>query len=221
MTTGYSKRNPYPATYSIILHTTNGRKNSSYTAEESFLFMSENVSAHFLVGKNGEITQLLPTYLAAWHSGVTFNPLYGNNNTIGIEMHFTPGEKVSDTQINTCHRLCQCLSDFVLIRDVQSHRTVAKPKGRKIDPSNMSDMEVDRFRDTLYILRYYTVNNGALLYTEPECINIATHITNAMYNQGAVRGMIDVFYGKQIKQSIWNSTGVGFHKLADCTIFDG
>src|SRR5215831_15829040 len=44
---------------SIVIHTTNGNKGSSFSAEANFLRDSPDVSAHFLVGKAGEIAQIL------------------------------------------------------------------------------------------------------------------------------------------------------------------
>lgn len=126
------------------MHSTNGAKGSAYTSEVLFLYNSVDVSSHYIISKAGDITQFFDdiTKYRAWHTGAVRDPIYNNNNSIGIECHFTPGETPYLPEMQ------QALTDLVLslrkqyvIVDIETHRNVAIPKGRKVDPSHMPDSE--------------------------------------------------------------------------------
>src|SRR5437870_1429708 len=89
----YRTLNANPKT--LIIHTTNGAKFSNYKSEANYIYTTPKISAHFLVGKEGQITQFLDTLtMRAWHAGAVNDPRFNNNNSIGIECHYTPGEGV-------------------------------------------------------------------------------------------------------------------------------
>lgn len=162
---GYSLRPTPPQ--SIIVHTTNGRKGSSFENEALFLrdnniikdskkgiwlIDDDGVSANYLIGKDGKIAEIVPPQYAAWHSGKCFNPLFENPNSIGIEVHYTPGEGAWTTA------MWQALTELVRMlmeryditqRNIEMHRITAKPKGRKIDPSGISDVDFYAWRNNL------------------------------------------------------------------------
>jgi N-acetyl-anhydromuramyl-L-alanine amidase AmpD len=187
---------------------------SSYRSEEAFLLSARQVSAHFLIGKEGQITQFLPLALAAWHAGRVISADYDNQSTIGIEMHYTPKEPISTVQLHTLERLICCLRDVTAVHTIVTHRAIAFPKGRKHDPSNMTDADVAALRSRCLHLQRYTVRGGSHLFCEPACQTIAKHITNTEYHEGIARTTIS-FYGKAVENAIWNSTGVGFHRFED------
>lgn len=79
---------------------------------------------------------------------------YNNNNSIGIECHFTPGESTfQPDMIETLTNLVLFLSQTYKIIDIETHRSVAMPKGRKIDPSFMSDAEFYAWKDKIATLQ--------------------------------------------------------------------
>lgn len=146
---GWSERiNPFPR-YGIVIHTTNGRKGSAFVSEFNYLLHTPKVSAHFLISREGQIWQLLPVEYCAWHAGAVNDEQYSNNNSIGIEMHYSPGEIRNWAQIRALSELCRYLYHTYPIADVKMHREVCRPKYRKIDPSNMTNIEFTVWRNEL------------------------------------------------------------------------
>lgn len=78
----------------------------------------------------------------AWHAGSVRNPIYNNNNSIGIECHYTPGEGIylPNMQSALTELVISLQKQFDIV-DIETHRNVAMPKGRKVDPSHLSDVE--------------------------------------------------------------------------------
>jgi len=141
---GYDLRQNNPQAFSIIIHSTNGNKGSRYENEVAFLLNSRDVSAHFLIAKDGRITQFFDQIAKyrAWHSGTVIAPQYNNNNSIGVECHFTPGESVDLPDMQAAlDTLVKQLQKQFTITDIETHRAIATPKGRKIDPSHISDTD--------------------------------------------------------------------------------
>lgn len=154
---GWHPRKTLPLPTRVIVHTTNGNLGSSYDAECTFLRDSPNVGAHYLVAKDGRIRRLLnPATDIAWHAGAVLAG-WDNNRSIGIEMHYTPGEAVGLTQIEACGRLildlCAVYTLPSLTMSLTMHRAVALwpdgTLGRKKDPSNMTDPAFITWRNTL------------------------------------------------------------------------
>ena len=80
---------------------------------------------------------LEPARFMAWHTGRTRDiTKYGNPHAIGVEVHFTPGEGFWTGEmwmgITTLAR------NFPTLERV-THRYIATPPGRKIDPSGVTD----------------------------------------------------------------------------------
>jgi len=136
---GYSLRtskNPYK---SFIVHTTNGGANTKSESELAFLVNSPNVSAHYLIGKNGAIYQILdPSGYVAWHAGEVNKDAYSNVNSIGVEVHFTPKEIYWNGFMWA--GLTSLARKYPHI-EFATHRQIAKPAGRKIDPSGVTDIQ--------------------------------------------------------------------------------
>ncbi len=69
----------------IVIHYTAGR---SATSSANFLIGPVRASAHMVIGREGEIYQLVPFYTISWHAGISS---YGNRDSlnrysIGIEL---------------------------------------------------------------------------------------------------------------------------------------
>ena len=98
------------------------------------------VSCHYLIGRKGQIIQLVKDKYAAWHAGKSkwkrFSNL--NNNSIGIELvnkgHKYGYQNFSNKQISSLIRLCKNLKKKYLIHaeNFLGHSDIAPL--RKIDP---------------------------------------------------------------------------------------
>lgn len=94
------------------------------------------VSAHYLIGRDGRIEQLVPDHLRAWHAGDgrwgDFRDL--NDVSIGIEIVNTGSEPFPDVQIDAVIALLRDLLTRHRFdpRQVIAHADLAP--GRKIDP---------------------------------------------------------------------------------------
>lgn len=175
---------------SIIVHTTNGARFSQYSSEANYIYTTKKISAHFLVGKEGQITQFLdPLTQRAWHAGAVNDPRFNNNYSIGIEVHYTPGEgawtkAMHDALTWLVQDLCKKYK-IALPELVDTHRKVAVPKGRKIDPSGFGDAEFYVWRarlfevpKTLPYIKYRVIVPSARIRTSPQ-IN-ATNIVGSV-----------------------------------------
>lgn len=153
---GCAPRPPGISPSSLVIHTTNGAIGSAF--EREALWLRDNnqdaparrVSAHYLVGKTGRIAQIVPDYLEAWHVGVALAD-FANSRSIGIECHLTPGEAWMPAQRDALTWLVNTLMRTHAIprAKVETHRAVALPKGRKVDPSEWSDRDFYAWRDRL------------------------------------------------------------------------
>jgi N-acetyl-anhydromuramyl-L-alanine amidase AmpD len=101
------------------------------------------VSAHYLIGRDGETVQLVPTHHRAWHAGVSsFGGMKNlNNYFFGIELVATHTSGFTDEQYDALQELCAFLvtkyhisTDFIV-----GHSDVGQPPGRKIDPGPSFD----------------------------------------------------------------------------------
>jgi N-acetyl-anhydromuramyl-L-alanine amidase AmpD len=135
---------------SIIIHSTNGNKGSTFEAEANYLKNSHEVSAHYLVGKEGQIAQILPPDLMAWHAGqakTEFQNLY----SIGVENHHAVGDAWTVVQFQALTWLTrQLMAQFTIsIPMIETHRYAALPPGRKSDPDDWSDKSFYAWRGAL------------------------------------------------------------------------
>ncbi len=199
------------------MHTTNGNIGSTFQGEVNYLLSTTRATSHFIISKNGEIVQLMPVDLGAWHAGPVNDSHFDNGDSIGIEQHFTPGE---DTNLplmdEAAKRLIWSLMNQYPIYGITTHRAVAIDEhgnlGRKVDPSHQTDIQFRMWRDEVYAaLIEKTIKTGAIIYTAPTKNSlIATHITDENILQGKIIKDYTIPVKHQMNGWVWISTGVGF-----------
>lgn len=149
--TGYDRRPTHRKPESIIVHTTNGKRGTLFESEARYIYKSPAIGAHYLVGKSGQIIQFLePGRYRAWHAGACFVE-YNNARSIGIECHHAVGESWTVKQRSALTELVKLLMAQFSIPTtrIETHRRVALPAGRKVDPSDWSDRDFYVWRETL------------------------------------------------------------------------
>lgn len=124
----------------IVLHST-----VIPTTEDTvkvFLDPKREVSAHFVVGKDGQVIQMVPVQKRAWHAGESIledRPRV-NEFSVGIEMvNLNDGiDPYPDAQIHAVAGIIRFLRSRYEIPDsrIVSHEKIALPAGRKSDPAN-------------------------------------------------------------------------------------
>ncbi|HEY1016982.1 MAG TPA: peptidoglycan recognition family protein, partial [Herpetosiphonaceae bacterium] len=180
---GYDARPNGLGPESVVLHTTNGHHGSSFAAEARYLATAAGVGAHYLVGKQGQIVELLPPGWRAWHAG---NALWTwrNSVSIGIECHFTPGEAwplAGTAALTWLVRRLQATYQIPAAR-IATHRTVALPAGRKQDPSFWTDAQFGAWLAALSLPvvpalpRYEVVTAGANVRSGPGLVYPVTMV---------------------------------------------
>lgn len=174
---GYNTRPAIMSKYrSIIVHTTNSpRSGTTFSSEALYLMRSTTASAHYLIGKEGRITQILdPCRYIAWHTGNVRASKYTNSYAIGIEMHNTPAEGHCTTlQLSALDWLVRKLLTEYVIDPllVETHRYVAVPVGRKIDPSGFPNSAFYAWRKTLTYTKYQVINPRGINIRQAPNIN--------------------------------------------------
>ncbi|MEK1908401.1 MAG: 1,6-anhydro-N-acetylmuramyl-L-alanine amidase AmpD [Pseudomonas sp.] len=102
------------------------------------------VSAHFLIERDGGVTQFVACGERAWHAGVSsFDGREGCNDfSLGIELEGTDEQPFSDAQyaslIELTHQLLQAYPELSVQR-ICGHSDIAP--GRKTDPGPYFDWE--------------------------------------------------------------------------------
>lgn len=136
-TPNLSKRTKAPRF--IILHHDGG------TAAGSVAWLTNPASkrsSDFLVARDGTIYKLNPqlSLFYTWHAGSSaFGGFVGLNSvSFGVEQEHKVGQDWPLAQIRATAKLCKWLVARYNLPDgcIQSHRAVAVPRGRKIDPEN-------------------------------------------------------------------------------------
>lgn len=92
------------------------------------------VSAHFVVRRNGAVWQFVDCDQRAWHAGASAYRGRANCNdyAIGIELEGLEGETFEDAQYGALAWLCDAVAARYALRDIAGHEHVAP--GRKHDP---------------------------------------------------------------------------------------
>ena len=161
---GYSLR-PGACTSGVGHSTNNSQPNTAFSGEANFLYTSPDVSAHFLVGKDGRIVQFLDVAkYQAWHAGGkqangtwTAQPEYANPVSFGIELHkSTPDPFYPQVQLDAFGWLLKQLSAQYHIPptmiDTHGQIAIAGPYIRKTDPDDWPHANFIAWRDALFAI---------------------------------------------------------------------
>ncbi|PIQ20684.1 MAG: N-acetylmuramoyl-L-alanine amidase [Cytophagales bacterium CG18_big_fil_WC_8_21_14_2_50_42_9] len=97
---GTTNFNMRKANFVVIHHTA---QNSTAQTLKTFTVPKTQVSAHYVIGRDGKVYHMLNDYLRAWHGGVS---KWGNNtdlnsSSIGIELDNNGQEPFPEAQINS------------------------------------------------------------------------------------------------------------------------
>jgi N-acetylmuramoyl-L-alanine amidase len=130
-TVNYNLRKP---NFIIIHHTA---QDSIAQTLKTFTLVKPQVSAHYVIGDDGRVVQMLNDYLRAWHGG---NASWGKNTdinsaSIGIELDNNGSEPFSELQISSLLALLAKLKKEYNIptQNIIGHSDIAPT--RKQDPS--------------------------------------------------------------------------------------
>ncbi len=137
----------------IILHHTAGPTLKGTV--NWFLNKESQVSAHFVIGKDGSIVQQVSTFDRAWHAGVSRDAAgRGNVNdySVGIEIVNVGNGKdpYPDEQVLAVEHVVSVLMRRFPIKQILSHEFIAIPKGRKNDPRGFPWDRMKRFGVPLF-----------------------------------------------------------------------
>jgi N-acetylmuramoyl-L-alanine amidase len=130
-TTNFSMRRP---NFVVIHHTA---QNSCDQTLKTFTLARTQVSAHYVICRDGTVHHMLNDLLRAHHAGVSRwgNATDLNSSSIGIEIDNNGSEPFSEAQINSLLLLLERLKKAYSIPQANfvGHADVAP--GRKVDPS--------------------------------------------------------------------------------------
>ena len=130
-TTNFGMRKP---NFVIIHHTA---QNSCEQTLKTFTTVKSQVSAHYVICKDGTVHHMLNDYLRAFHAGISKwgNNIDINSSSIGIEIDNNGFEKFTDEQINSLLTLLATLKKAYNIPAANfiGHSDIAPT--RKVDPN--------------------------------------------------------------------------------------
>ena len=130
-TTNFNLRKP---NYVVIHHT--AQESTSQTLK-TFTMPSTQVSAHYVIGRDGQVFHMLNDYLRAWHGGVARwgNTTDINSSSIGIELDNNGTEPFAQPQIASLLKVLAGLKKTYGIPSANfiGHADIAP--SRKNDPS--------------------------------------------------------------------------------------
>ena len=101
--------------------------------------MGAEVSAHFLIRRDGELVQFVSVFDRAWHAGQSSWQGRANCNdySVGIELEGLEGEPFEASQYRALCHLLKTLQTLWPITNVAGHEHIAP--GRKKDPGDAFD----------------------------------------------------------------------------------
>ncbi|MBC3542043.1 N-acetylmuramoyl-L-alanine amidase [Rufibacter sediminis] len=130
-TTNFSMRKP---NYVVIHHTA---QNSTEQTLKTFTMPKTQVSAHYVIGRDGKVYHMLSDYLRAWHggSGKWGNTTDLNSSSIGIELDNNGAEPFAEEQINSLLQVLAILKKThgIPTANFIGHSDIAP--SRKVDPN--------------------------------------------------------------------------------------
>ena len=115
----------------IILHYTAG--STAQSAVNTFQNQASQVSAHYIIGRNGDIFQMMEDYEKAWHTRGA------NDDSIGIEHVALPGQHLTAPQEASSVALIRWLLSAYRLSpdDITGHRFAAGYTGGTPCPANL------------------------------------------------------------------------------------
>ena len=129
--TNFNLRKP---NYVVIHHTA---QNSTAQTLKTFTTPATQVSAHYVIGRDGKVYQMLNDYLRAWHGGAS---RWGNNSdlnssSIGIELDNNGAEPFAEAQISSLLEVLEMLKKkhSIPAANFIGHSDIAP--ARKVDPN--------------------------------------------------------------------------------------
>ena len=136
-----------------VIHATHGNTGTLSVNEAKFLCDSPKVSCQDVIGKAGEVYEILPDDHAAWHAGKCL-PGWGIES-IGTEIHHAIGESYTPYQFETLTALARrkIARHGLTEDDIDMHRAIAIPEGRKTDPGDWADADFYAWRASLFVSR--------------------------------------------------------------------
>ena len=130
-TTNFSMRRPNI----VIIHHT--EQDSTGQTLDTFTRPATQVSAHYVIGKDGKVYHMLHDYMRAWHAGTGKwgNDTDLNSSSIGIELDNNGVEPFAEAQINSLLQVLASLKETYKIPAANfiGHSDIAPV--RKVDPS--------------------------------------------------------------------------------------
>ncbi|GAA4310462.1 hypothetical protein GCM10023115_34300 [Pontixanthobacter gangjinensis] len=130
-TTNFNLRKP---NYVVIHHTA---QDSVEQTLKTFTLPRAQVSAHYVISREGDIYHMLNDYFRGWHGGVG---MWGNNtdlnsSSIGIELDNNGSEEFTEAQINSLMDVLEQLKKKYNIpaKNFIGHSDIAP--SRKVDPN--------------------------------------------------------------------------------------
>ncbi|WP_230407226.1 N-acetylmuramoyl-L-alanine amidase [Pontibacter cellulosilyticus] len=129
--TNFNIRKP---NYVVIHHTA---QNSTEQTLKTFTTPATQVSAHYVIGRDGKVYQMLNDNLRAWHGGASKwgNTTDLNSTSIGIELDNNGAEPFAEAQINSLLGVLQTLKKRhgIPAANFIGHSDIAPT--RKVDPN--------------------------------------------------------------------------------------
>lgn len=111
-----------------------------HEADPSFAQLRDlRVSSHFLIARDGSLTQFVASTARAWHAGLSSyrGRERCNDFSIGIELEGSDDTAFADLQYHTLVQLTRALQSAHPLRHVAGHEHIAP--GRKTDPGPFFD----------------------------------------------------------------------------------
>jgi N-acetyl-anhydromuramyl-L-alanine amidase AmpD len=180
----------------IVLHHTATPANAAGVAQ-FFQDPKSQVSAHYIVDRNGDVVRCVPDELRAWHAGRSSFQDRPNVNgfSVGIEI-CNVGDNIEPypaVQVEAVIKLVAWLAKphNVPVTNFTRHRDVALPVGRKTDTS-------DNF-DQLYVYKSVAAmlagrKPGPYQVTKPPAGYDATKLTYVVQRDDTWEGISDALY---------------------------
>ncbi len=171
----------------VLIHHT--AQNSCEQTLKTFATEQTQVSAHYLICRDGTLHHLLNDYLRAWHAGVSKwgNETDLNSTSIGIELDNNGVDSFSEAQLNTLSGLLSTLKKNYNIPTANfiGHSDITP--GRKVDPNVHFPWK--RMADQGFGLWYNDTSNISL----PEKFDPALALRIVGYDVGNLQAAVEAF----------------------------